>query len=108
MYPTTLIQENRWLAQRHGVEGQLIDLGKGRKSNFSQLVSEISELVREDAEELGSIDAVDRARTIVEQGSSAQRQRAVFAKAIEDGATTHEALVSVVDFLIEETVAGLD
>ena len=86
LYPRTLIQENRWLAQRHGVEGQMVDLGKGRRSNFAQLASEISEIVREDAEELGSIDAVEHARTIVERGSSAQRQKAVYANAVAGGA----------------------
>ena len=108
LYPRMLLRENRWLAQRHGVEGQLLDLGKGRRSTFSQLASEISELVREDAEELGSIDAVEHARNIVERGSSAQRQKAVYARARADGADEREALRTVVDFLIEETVAGLD
>jgi len=108
LYPRTLIQENRWLAQRHGVEGQMVDLGKGRRSNFAQLASEISEIVREDAEELGSIDAVEHARTIVERGSSAQRQKAVYANAVAGGADKQEALFAVVDFLMEETVAGLE
>jgi carboxylate-amine ligase len=108
VYPTTLIKENRWLAQRHGVEGQLVDLGRGRLSNFSQLASELAELVREDAEELGSIDAIEHIRTIVERGSSAQRQRATYEQAVARGATEQEALCAVVDFLIEETVSDLD
>ncbi|MEM1402709.1 MAG: carboxylate-amine ligase [Pseudomonadota bacterium] len=108
LYPRMLIKENRWLAMRHGVNGQLVDLGKGRQSNYSQLASELLELVREDAEELGCIDAVDRMRSIVETGSSAQGQRAVFERAKNEGATAHEALVAVVDYLIDETVADLD
>ncbi|MEO1081040.1 MAG: carboxylate-amine ligase [Pseudomonadota bacterium] len=108
VYPRTLIHENRWLAQRHGVDGQLVDLGKRRRSNFSVLISEIAELVREDSEELGSSEAVEHAREIVARGSSAQRQKAVCAEAMEGGATQHEALCAVVDFLIEETVSGLD
>ena len=108
LYPRTLVQENRWLAQRHGVEGQLVDLGKGRRSNFSQLAGEILELVREDAEELDCIDDVENVRQIVEQGSSAQRQRAVYTAAREAGADERGALTAVVDFLIEETVTGLD
>lgn len=108
LYPRTLVQENRWLAQRHGVEGQLVDLGKGRRSNFSQLASEILELVREDAEELDCIDDLENVRQIVEQGSSAQRQRAVYSAAREAGADEREALTAIVDFLIEETVGGLD
>jgi carboxylate-amine ligase len=107
IYPRMLVQENRWLAQRHGVEGQLVDLGKGRRSNFSQLAAEILELVREDAEELDCIDEVENIRQIVEQGASAQRQRAVYRAARASGADEREALAAVVDFLIEETAAGL-
>lgn len=108
LYPRMLIEENRWLAQRHGVEGQLLDLGKGRGSNFSQLAAEVAELIREDAEELGSTAALEHARTIIERGSSAQKQKAAYAQAIADGAEQKEALVAVVDFLIEETVAGVE
>ncbi|MEE4277411.1 MAG: carboxylate-amine ligase [Halieaceae bacterium] len=108
VYPRTLIHENRWLAQRHGVEGQLVDLGRERRSNYSQLAAEILELVREDAEALDCIEEVENMRQIVEHGSSAQRQRSVFYSAREGGADEREALSAVVDFLIEETVAGLD
>jgi len=107
LYPRTLVQENRWLAQRHGVQGQLVDLGKGRRSSFPQLAAEIVELVREDAEELGCIDEVENMRQIIEQGSSAQRQRAVYSAALEAGADEREALSAVVDFLMHETVEGL-
>lgn len=108
LYPRMLIQENRWLAMRHGVNGQLVDLGKGRRSTYSQLASELLETIREDAEELGCVDAVDRVRTIVEGGSSAIRQKSVYEQSLASGSTSHEALVAVVDSLIEETSAGLD
>ena len=29
VYPRTLIHENRWLAQRYGLQGHLVDFGKG-------------------------------------------------------------------------------
>jgi carboxylate-amine ligase len=108
IYPRTLVKENRWLAQRHGVSGQLVDLGRSRRSSFSLLVSELLELVREDAEDLGCIEELEHARHIVEQGASAQQQIAVYKAAINAGADNQEALVAVVDFLIEATVTGLD
>ena len=30
VYPVSLVNENRWLAQRHGTTAGLVDLGKGR------------------------------------------------------------------------------
>ena len=50
---------------------------------------------------------VEHAREIVRRGTSAHRQLAIYGDAMQQGATREEALKSVVDFLIEETVAGL-
>jgi hypothetical protein len=41
------------------------------------------------------------------RGTSADRQRAIFAAARAAGATRDEALGAVVDWLIEETVRGI-
>lgn len=108
MYPRTLIKENRWLAQRHGVEGQLVDLGKGRRLSYAQLVTEMLELVREDAEELGCVDALEHLHNIVRDGASAQHQQRTYAEALKKGASPKEALVEVVDYLITETSRGLE
>jgi carboxylate-amine ligase len=56
---------------------------------------------------LDCVEEVEQARDILERGTSADRQRAAFAKAVADGASEKEALIAVVDFLIDETVAGL-
>ncbi|VAV96957.1 Carboxylate-amine ligase bll3764 [hydrothermal vent metagenome] len=107
IYARTLIAENNWRAQRYGVEESLIDFGRGRLVPMVDLAEELIDLVREQAIELGSIDALTRIKTIAEGGTSADRQHAVFARAIEDGAEIHDALVAVVDHLIDETVEGL-
>lgn len=103
-YAAMLIEENIWRAQRYGVEGSLVDFGVGELVPFSELVDELIDLVRVDAEELGCLKEVERARAIVSGGTSADKQLAVFHAAIESGAEEREALVSVVDFLIEETL----
>ncbi|MCL1599073.1 MAG: carboxylate-amine ligase [Actinomycetia bacterium] len=107
IYARSLIAENNWRAQRYGVEESLIDLGRGRLVPMVDLAEELIDLVREQAIELGSIDALTRIKAIAEGGTSADRQHAVFARAIADGAETHDALVAVVDHLIDETVEGL-
>jgi carboxylate-amine ligase len=107
IYSRMLISENGWRAQRYGTDEGLIDYGIGEIVPYADLLEEIIELVRPDAEMLDCVEEVERARDIVKWGSSADRQREAFARAIESGASDEEALVAVVDFLIEETTAGL-
>lgn len=107
IYPRTLIDENRWLAQRHGPGGELVDFGKGEPVPYPELLEEIVEIVDEDAQALGCVAEVEHARDIVARGTSAQRQLAVYRSALEAGADTAAALRAVVDWLIEETVAGV-
>ncbi len=108
IYPRSLIDENRWLAQRFGVTGQLVDFGLGRMVDYSDLLEELIELVREDAERLNCVAEVEHAREIVRRGTSAQRQLAVFAAAKNNGDSQDQALRRVVDDLIAQTVVGLD
>jgi len=107
IYARSLIAENNWRAQRYGVEESLIDFGRGHLVPMSDLADELVEMVQDQAAELGSLDYVRRIPGIVANGTSADRQRAVFVAALEDGAETHDALVAVVDHLIDETVEGL-
>ncbi len=106
-YSHMLISENRWRAQRYGLDGGLVDFGKGELVPFADLLEEIIDLTREDAEALGCVAEVERARDIVGRGTSAHRQLALYREAIAAGAAREEALRAVVDWLIEETVADL-
>ena len=104
-YPLFLLSENRWRAQRYGVEGTLFDFGKGELVPFRDLVDELLVMLREDAEALGCIDEVEHARIILARGTSADRQVAHFQAQLGAGARREDALLSVVDHLIKETVA---
>ena len=107
IYPQTLIGENRWRAQRYGMTEPLLDLGKGQMTPMADLMDEIIALFMPDAERLGCVAELARARTIAAEGTSASRQRAVFAKSREAGAEREEALRAVVDHLIAETLEGV-
>ncbi len=108
IYPRILVHENRWRAQRYGVAGELIDFGKGALVPFADLIDELIELVDEDAIRLDCVAEVAHTRDIAARGTSADRQCRTFAEAIDNGADEREALDAVVDFLIAETVRGLD
>ncbi|WP_245615605.1 carboxylate-amine ligase [Afifella pfennigii] len=105
-YPMALIAENRWIAQRHGSEGELIDFGRGELVPFHELAGEIIDLVAEDADHFGCAAEVERIRGIASGGTSADKQLAVYENAIEAGASEAEALREVVDHLLAETLAG--
>lgn len=103
LYPSMLIEENRWLAQRHGISGSLIDFVSGECRPVPELFDELLEMIAEDAEALNCVKQVEHVRTIIKRGSSACRQVAIYDAAIEAGKTEQRAMYDVVDHLIEET-----
>ncbi|GAB4386101.1 carboxylate-amine ligase [Albidovulum sp.] len=107
LYDNFLISENRWRAQRYGIRGGLIDFGRLEVVDFPVLLDELIELVAEDAEALGCRAEIEALRSLPETGTSADRQRAVRADAIEADDTPEEALRAVVRSLIEEFEADL-
>ncbi len=107
IYPRTLVAENRWMAQRFGVEGKLIDLGILGQVPTGDLIEEIIGLVEEDADALGCLNEVYHARTIVRRGTSAERQLKVYQDARAGGKDNGEALRTVVDNVLKETVTGV-
>ena len=102
-YPPFLIRENRWRAQRYGVEQGMVDFGKGAIVPFSHLLEELFDLVAEDAAYFGCSAEVAHARTILQRGTSADRQLARYEAVKALGGTEEAALIAVVDEIVEET-----
>jgi len=107
MYANMLISENRWRAQRYGLDEGLLDFGKGEVVPSADLMVELLDLIDEDAQALGCSGEVSRISDIVTKGTSAHLQLKTYDEAIEGGATPKEALDAVVDMLIAETVRGV-
>ncbi|HEY9549512.1 MAG TPA: carboxylate-amine ligase [Kiloniellaceae bacterium] len=103
-YSNMLIDENRWRAQRYGIDGGLVDFGKGEVVPYAELLEEILGLTHDHAEALGCLQEAAHARKILRRGTSAHRQLEVFSQACSDGADKQEALKRVVDCLIAESV----
>lgn len=103
-YRTLLINENRWRAMRYGGDSGLIDFGRGELVPLAELLEEILELIREDAEALDCVAEIGHARTILQRGTSADRQLATYRLAMAQGASADEALRQVVDQLSEDTM----
>ncbi len=99
-YSRALLMENKWRASRYGIGGALIDFGHEREVDERTLLSEYLDWVDDVLDELGSREAVDHVRWILENGTGADRQIQAWEKAGRD-------LQAVVDFMITETKVGL-
>lgn len=102
-YAVMLISENRWRAQRYGLDSGLVDFGKGEIVPCSTLIDELIDLVAEDAEALNCTAELLNLRRIAERGTSAHRQIRVYEDALAGGVDNQGALNAVVDSLIAET-----
>ncbi len=103
-YRRILLLENKWRAQRYGVEAEMADFGKRALLPFADLTDELVELLRPYSEELGCIGEVEHARTIARRGTSADHQLKVYNDALAGGAGDHEAQIAVVHWLVEQSV----
>ena len=100
VYPLSLIEENKWRACRYGVSGNMLDLGKERESSAKLLIEELIGWFLDDVlDDLGSRKEVEYAFTILERGTSADRQLARFEETGD--------LMDVVDQLVVETAEGV-
>jgi glutamate---cysteine ligase / carboxylate-amine ligase len=104
LYLRMLIDENRWRAQRYGIDEGLVDFGRAELVPYPQLLDELLTLVHEDALHFGCVLELAHARTILERGTSAHNQLRVHQAALARGADQEAALSEVIDWLIEATV----
>jgi glutamate---cysteine ligase / carboxylate-amine ligase len=77
-YPYEMLDENKWLAARHGLDGQLVDLPKTDRVPVVDLGRRLMERLRPHAEELGSAAEFEGLEDILENGTGASRQIVVY------------------------------
>ena len=104
-YPRSLIEENKWRAERYGLDGKLIDFGKEQQFPARGLVRELLRLADPYVNHLGSRAAVDHLYTVIERGVSSDRQRKVYQQN-GGNANREAALRAVVDSVVAETMSG--
>ena len=107
LYAKMLIDENRWRAMRYSYEEGLIDLARGEVVPYAELLDELIEFMREDSEALDCTEEIEGLRDILDHGTSAHKQLEVYEKSCAEGVDHDQAVVNVVDWLIEETVRDL-
>ena len=91
MYHRALINENKWRAGRYGIEGTLIDFGKEQEVNTRVLLYELLDFVDDVVDQLGSRTAINYIKKMIEHGTGADRQLAVY--------NNRQELKDVVDYV---------
>jgi glutamate---cysteine ligase / carboxylate-amine ligase len=99
IYRRALIEENKWRAARYGIEGKMIDFGREAEVPMRELMHELMELIDDVVDELGSRSAVEYIHTILNEGTSAERQLRVYQQTGD--------LKDVVRHLVMETRASV-
>lgn len=100
LYPVDYIDENKWRAIRYGLNGRMIDWGKGEETPTRDLIRELITWFLDDVlDELGTRAEVEYAFRILEEGTSADRQLAMYQQTGD--------LKDVVDLIIRETAEGV-
>jgi carboxylate-amine ligase len=103
-YPETrpeLLRAAHWVASRHGLDAELVDIEAGRAVPAREVIENLLTFTRPALEEHGDWDEVSAlVRDTLEQGNGARRQRRAYERA--------GRLEDVVDVLTEETARGTD
>jgi carboxylate-amine ligase len=99
-YHRALIEENKWRAARWGIDGKLIDFGKRREVPMRELAGELLEFIDEVVDDLGSRREIEYVRTILRDGTSAEKQVQIYRETGD--------LRAVVQSLVEETRAEVE
>jgi glutamate---cysteine ligase / carboxylate-amine ligase len=95
LYRRALIEENKWRAARWGLDGKLIDFGKRAEVPMRDLALELVAFVDDVVDDLGSREAVSYVHTVLKEGTSADRQLAVYRQTGD--------LKAVVQDIVQET-----
>jgi len=100
LYRRALIEENKWRAARWGLDGKLIDFGKRAEVPMRDLALELLEFVDDVLDDLESREAVQYVHTVLREGTSADRQLAVYRETGD--------LKAVVQYVVDETRTSVD
>jgi carboxylate-amine ligase len=77
-YPWQMLDENKWLAARYGLDAEVVDLPSNERVTTKALTRRLLERLEPHAADLGSADALDGIRDLLGHGNGASRQIVVY------------------------------
>ena len=87
-YPYEMLDENKWLASRHGLEGELVDLPTRETVTAKALAQRLYDRLREHAQDLGAADELEG----VARPARARQRRLPAAQGVRGEPRLHRAL----------------
>jgi carboxylate-amine ligase len=104
-----LADENKWRVQRFGLRAELVDPFQDRIADDApSIVRHLVDWLRPHAIALDCLTEIERVEVILDRGTSADRQLAIYDEAIAEGSGSGEALAKVKAWLQEETLVGCE
>jgi glutamate---cysteine ligase / carboxylate-amine ligase len=91
-YPFEMLDENKWFAARHGLDGELVDLPSRERVSTKALARRLVDRLRGHAEDLGSGDELAAIDDLLENGNGGARQLLVY----EANRDLHEVVGEIV------------
>jgi glutamate---cysteine ligase / carboxylate-amine ligase len=91
-YPFEMLDENKWLAARHGLDGELVDLPSSERVPTRALARRLLDRMRDRCRDLGSLDELDAVEDLLVRGNGAARQVVVF----DANHDLHEVMAEIV------------
>jgi carboxylate-amine ligase len=91
-YPFEMLDENKWLAARHGLEGELVDLPSNDRVQTRALAKRLLDRMRGHCQDLGSAGELEAVEDLLQRGNGAARQVVVF----EANHDLHEVMAEIV------------
>jgi carboxylate-amine ligase len=77
-YPYEMLDENKWLAARHGLDGELVDLPSSERVSSRELARRLYDRLKDHAQDLGSAGELEGIVDLLENGNGAARQVVVY------------------------------
>jgi carboxylate-amine ligase len=98
-FPAELLEENKWLAARYGMQGELIDLPSSDRIPTADLARRLVERLQPHARELGAERELEGVTDLIERGTGANRQLAEW--------RANRDMVALVRSIVAATAAGM-
>ena len=97
-YPYEMLDENRWIAARHGLDGEMVDLPSYERVPTKALAKRLHDRLAEHAQDLGSAAELEGIEDLLERGNGAHRQQVVY----EANHDLHEVVREIAEASVPE------
>lgn len=92
-YPYEMLDENKFIAARHGLDGELVDLPEAKRVPTKELARRVLDRIRGHAEDLGSADDLACVDDLIDLGNGGSRQLVVY----EANHDLREVMAEIID-----------